>query len=285
MENDAVKLDDNNDNIFKIDTSGLHCPTPIMMLSDQLKTMREGQMVEIISTDPGFQADIGAWCDMTENTLVNLNSQGGSIKALILKGKSILPEQTEVEPQAQQPAETERSACPMVQQAANSMAQQGQQATEKSNTILVFSNDLDKAIAAFFIANGARSTGKNVTMFFTFWGINILRRPYHIPVKKSLIEKMFAFMMPRGAEKMVLSKMHMGGMGTSLMKYVMKKKNILSLAQLVEEAQKSGIKLLACSTAMEIMGIKKDELIDGVEVAGLAKFLSESEKAASSFFV
>ena len=156
---------------------------------------------------------------------------------------------------------------------------------EDKNTIVVFSNDLDKALAAFIIANGAAASGKKVTLFFTFWGLNILRKSQFLKVKKNLIEKMFGFMMPKGADKLILSKMHMAGMGTWMMKMVMKSKNVLSLKELIQSAQDNGVKFIACNMSMDVMGIKPEELIDGVEIGGVAKYIAESNSSKSNLFI
>ena len=157
--------------------------------------------------------------------------------------------------------------------------------TQNGQTIVVFSNDLDKALASFIIANGAKAGGKDVTMFFTFWGLNILRKSNVKEVKKSIIDKMFGLMMPKGAEKLTLSKMNMGGLGSFMMKWVMKNKNISTLSELIVQAQKSGIKFIACNMSMDVMGIKEEELIDGVEIGGVAKYISESNSANSNLFI
>ena len=151
-------------------------------------------------------------------------------------------------------------------------------------TIVVFSNDLDKALASFIIANGAKASGKDVTMFFTFWGLNILRKS-NIKVKKSFMDTMFGFMMPKGARKLKLSKMNFGGLGTMMMKSVMKNKNISTLNELISQAQQSGIKFIACQMSMDVMGIKEEELIDGVEIGGVAKYIAESSNANSNLFI
>lgn len=141
-------------------------------------------------------------------------------------------------------------------------------------TILMFSGDLDKAMGAFIIANGAGVMDTQVTMFFAFWGINILRKDNPPPVKKDFMSKMFGWMMPRGANKLTLSKMNMGGMGTNMMKGVMKKKNVMSLPELIATAQADpNIKLVACEMSMNVMGIQHEELIDGVELAGVGTFV------------
>ncbi|MEW5819554.1 MAG: DsrE/DsrF/DrsH-like family protein, partial [Cyanobacteriota bacterium] len=157
------------------------------------------------------------------------------------------------------------------------------QKTDK--TIIVFSNDLDKALAAFIIANGAASMGDKVTLFFTFWGLNILRKTYHVPVKKSILDKMFGFMMPRGANKLTLSKMNMGGMGTNMMKYVMKNKNVMSLTELIDQAKINGVRLAACTMSMDVMGIAKEELIEGVDYTGVAGYLDSANDSVVNLFI
>jgi peroxiredoxin family protein len=142
--------------------------------------------------------------------------------------------------------------------------------------MIVFSGDLDKALAALIIANGAASMGRKVTMFFTFWGLNILRKSNRIKVKKSFIEKMFGSMMPRGSKKLGLSRMNMLGMGSKMIRGVMKSKNVQSLEELLQAAMNSGVKIVACQMSMDIMGIRKEELIDGVEIAGVATFLGST---------
>ena len=157
-------------------------------------------------------------------------------------------------------------------------------ATKNGQTIVVFSNDLDKAMASFIIANGAKASGKDVTMFFTFWGLNILRKE-NVKVRKSFIDKMFDMMMPKGAKNLTLSKMNMGGLGSAMMKWVMKNKNISTLSELITQAQKNGIKFIACNMSMDVMGIKKEELLEGVEIGGVAKYISESNNANSNLFI
>lgn len=154
-----------------------------------------------------------------------------------------------------------------------------------SKTIIMFSGDLDKAMASLIIANGAVAMGDDVTMFYTFWGLNVLRKAQKIKVKKEFMEKMFGFMMPKGADKLVLSKMNFGGAGTAMMKFIMKKKNVNSLPQLLESAQAMGVKMIACTMSMDIMGIKKEELIDGIELAGVATYLGEADNGNVNLFI
>lgn len=152
-------------------------------------------------------------------------------------------------------------------------------------TIIVFSGDLDRALAAFVIANGAAAMGDEVTMFFTFWGLNILRKPARVRVKKGFLEAMFCRMMPRGAGRLGLSRMNFGGLGTAMMKYVMKRKNVASLPELIETAREQGVKLVACTMSMDVMGIREEELIDGLEFAGVASYLGEADEANVNLFI
>ncbi|MDF2531805.1 MAG: hypothetical protein K0R80_3276 [Clostridia bacterium] len=154
-----------------------------------------------------------------------------------------------------------------------------------SKTIIMFSGDLDKAMASLIIANGAAAMGDDVTIFFTFWGLNVLRKAQKIKVKKEFMENMFGFMMPRGADKLNLSKMNFAGAGTAMMKSIMKKKNVNSLPQLLENAQAMGVKMIACTMSMDVMGIKEAELIDGVELAGVATYLGEADGANVNLFI
>ena len=238
------------ENILKIDACGLSCPGPIMKLSDNISKINNGEILEITSTDKGFYSDVEAWCNSTNNTLLNLENKDKKIIATIQKGKSEINQNNE----------------------------------KNAQTIVVFSNDLDKALAAFIIANGAKASGKDVTLFFTFWGLNILRKS-NVNVKKSIIDKMFGIMMPKGAEKLTLSKMNMGGLGTYIMKKVMKYKNISTLNELIKQAQNQGIKFIACKMSMDVMGIKEEELIDHVEIAGVAKYIAESNNSNSNLFI
>ncbi|PRZ17057.1 peroxiredoxin family protein [Laceyella sediminis] len=153
------------------------------------------------------------------------------------------------------------------------------------STLIVFSGDLDKAIASFIIATGSAAMGNQVTMFFTFWGLNILRKEQYVPVQKSFMDKMFAKMLPRGPEKLGISKMNFGGLGAKLMKYTMKKKNITTLKELIEMAKELDIKMVACTMSMDVLGIKKEELIDGLEYAGVASYLAEANEANINLFI
>lgn len=156
---------------------------------------------------------------------------------------------------------------------------------EDKKTIIVFSGDLDKAMASFIIANGAAAMGNEVTMFFTFWGLNVLRKAQRIKVRKSFIERLFGWMMPRGAAKLGLSKMNFAGMGAAMMRGIMRKKNVSALPELIESAQAMGVRMIACTMSMDVMGIKEEELIDGIEFAGVATYLGEADQANVNLFI
>jgi len=157
-----------------------------------------------------------------------------------------------------------------------------------NKTIILFSGDFDKAQAAFIIANGAAAMGDNVTIFFTFWGLNLLRKPKKprkVEGKKTFLQKMFGMMMPKGPGKLGLSKMNFLGAGAPLMKVVMKSQNAMSLEDLIESAKEQGVKLVACTLSMDILGFKKEELIDGVDFMGVAAYLAEADKSNVNLFI
>ena len=251
-----------------LDCSGLQCPGPIMKVNETLKQMQEGARLQVSATDMGFARDIDAWCQRTGNTLLSTERQGKENIVTIQKGSVA--------------ADSDFSeSSPSVSAASCFSAGQGNQ----GKTIIVFDGDLDKVLASFIIANGAAAMGRPVTMFFTFWGLNALRKPRKVRVKKPFVEKMFGFMMPRGTTKLKLSKMNMLGMGTKMMKKVMKSKNVSSLEELIEQALANGVKLVACTMSMDVMGITPEELIDGVELAGVASYLGDAEQSNVNLFV
>ncbi len=245
-----------SNNVIQLDTCGLQCPGPIVKLSAALKEAKEGEIIEILTTDPAFASDIEGFCRRTGNKFLGISDSKGIARAKILKGTAV----------------AESSGCKVV-------------TSGNSKNFIVFSGDLDKAIASFIMANAAVAMGRHVEMFFTFWGLNILRRPGKVEVKKSIIEKMFGWMMPRGSTKLGLSKMNMGGMGSAMIRGIMKKKNVSSLEELIKMAMDSGVKIVACSMSMDVMGIKREELIDGVEIAGAAAMLANAEESDMSLFI
>lgn len=239
---------------YKLNCSGLQCPGPIMQVALRMKELKPGDRLEILATDPGFSSDIGVWAERTGNVLLDSGKADKGFFALLQKG------------------------------AVRSAAHQPKTGGD-DKTMVVFSGDLDKAIASFIIANGAASMGRKVTLFFTFWGLNILRRPEPVSVRKNLISAMFGMMMPRGSTKLGLSRMNMGGMGAAMIRGLMKHHGVDSLETMIEQAKANGIRLVACNMSMDLMGISKEELIDGVELGGVATFLGAAEESDMSLFI
>lgn len=155
----------------------------------------------------------------------------------------------------------------------------------KKTTIVLFSGDYDKAMAAYIIANGAAAYDHEVTILHTFWGLNALRKDAQVSVKKGFMEKMFGKIMPRGTDKMGLSKMNYLGMGPKMIKSVMKKHNAMPLPQLVEMAQEQDVKLIACTMTMDLLGLQKEELLDEIEYAGVAAYIGEAENGNVNLFI
>ncbi|MCB2412651.1 DsrE/DsrF/DrsH-like family protein [Demequina sp. TTPB684] len=151
--------------------------------------------------------------------------------------------------------------------------------------MVVFSGDLDKQIAAFIIANGALAMGQEVSMFFTFWGLNGLRKSDPPKRQKKMMEKMFGAMMPRGANKLTLSQMHMMGAGTAMIRNVMKQHDVQTLPELIAAAQEGGARLLGCTMTMDLLGMAQSDLLDGVELAGVATFLGDAQESGTSLFI
>jgi peroxiredoxin family protein len=156
---------------------------------------------------------------------------------------------------------------------------------KKKTTIVLFSGDYDKAMAAYIIANGAAAYDHEVTIFHTFWGLNALRKEENIAVKKGFMEKMFGKMMPRGADKMGLSKMNFAGFGPKMIKDVMKKHNAMTLPQLIEMALEQDVKLVACTMTMDLLGLQQEELLDGIDYAGVAAYLADAEEGNVNLFI
>ncbi|WP_047154168.1 DsrE/DsrF/DrsH-like family protein [Aneurinibacillus tyrosinisolvens] len=156
---------------------------------------------------------------------------------------------------------------------------------KKKTNIILFSGDYDKAMAAYIIANGAAAYDHGVTIFHTFWGLNALRKDELVPVKKGFLEKIFGKMMPRGADKMALSKMNFAGMGPQMIKHVIKKHNALTLPQLIKMAQEQEIKLVACTMTMDLLGLQEEELLDDIVYAGVAAYLADAEEGQVNLFI
>lgn len=220
-----------------------------------MENMKAGELLEVTASDPGFAKDIASWCRKTGNTLVSSTEDNGSYVAVIQRGGG------------------------------NSDFVEPTRHTPKGKTIVVFDGDMDKNLASFVIANGALAMGRPVTMFFTFWGLTALRRPEKMKTRKNVIESMFGAMLPRGASRTKLSRMNMGGIGTAMMKKIMKDKNIESVQAMMEKAMQNGLKIIACSMSMDVMGIRPEELIDGVEIGGVGSYLGDAEDADVNLFI
>ncbi len=236
-----------------LDACGLSCPGPIKRTFEEVSRISDGEVLEVRATDHGFVQDIKSWCENTGNELISISSDDGVIVAKIRK----------------------RSCSP-----AGSVRSGG---NEKS--LVVFSGDLDKVMAAFVIATGAASMGHKVNMFFTFWGLNAIKRSNPPAVKKDFLSRMFGMMMPKSASSLKLSKLNMGGVGTRLMKYVMKSKRVDSLSDMISAARSAGIRFVACQMSMDVMGISREELIDGVEVGGVATFVADADRSNATLFI
>lgn len=248
---------------IQLDACGLQCPGPILKVKENLDLMQDGQKLTVAASDFGFSADIEAWCKNTGNTLIDNKIEGNKVIATLAKGSGPVQETQAVLP-SQLPAEGVLTE------------------TKDGATMVVFSGDLDKALASMIIASGAAAYGKQVTLFFTFWGLSVLKKQ---KVKKSGLAKMFDIMLPNSANKLPLSNMNMGGMGSAMIKHIMKRKNVDSLPDMIEQAHKLGVKFVACTMSMDLMGIEKEELFDFVEYGGVATFIGDSEKANMQLFI
>ena len=250
-----------NSNIEKeedyLDLSGLSCPGPLVKIKEKIDKLGEDEKLKVKVSDPGFYNDIQAWSKVTKNSLLSLDKKDGLTYATLQKGQT-----SKVIEKNQENVIIE----------------------DNSNmTMVVFSGDLDKAIAAFIIANGALTMGKKVTMFFTFWGLSILKKKNL--AKKSFIEKMFAMMLPKNSQDLPVSKMNFFGIGAKMIRSVMKKKNIMSLEELIKKAIDSGVNITACTMSMDVMGISEEELIDGINYGGVGQYLGEAEKSNNNLFI
>lgn len=240
---------------IQLDVCGMACPGPIVQVGKAMEDMEAGETVRVKATDPGFARDIDSWCENTGNTLVSCETSGGYITAVIQKGTG------RPTPVAGDP-------------------------TSKDKTMIVFAGDFDKVMAAFIIALGAAAMGDRVHMFFTFWGLSALRKDVHVDVEKGFMDKMFAGMLPKGTKGMGLSQMNMMGVAPKMMRKVMQDKGITSLEDLVAEAAASPlIEMTACQMTMDVMGLKEEELLDGVNVGGVASMLNDADHSQFTLFI
>jgi peroxiredoxin family protein len=164
------------------------------------------------------------------------------------------------------------------------MQQVREELPENRVSIIVFSGDLDKVLPAFIIATGAAAMGMQVSLFFTFWGLNALKKRRDLS-GKGCLEKLFALMTPVGTEGLGVSKMNFFGIGAKLLRTLMKRKQVASLEELAQMAREMGVKIIACQMSMDVLGITKDELWDGIEVGGVATFLADATKSKITLFI
>ncbi len=239
---------------IKVDACGISCPGPILKLKKGVETLANGEQLEVIATDPGFPRDAEAWCRSTGNRVVSSTSAGGKYSVIVAK-----------------------------EDAAAITA--GKSGDEKGKTFILFSDDLDKTLATFVLANGAAATGKKVTIFFTFWGLNAIKKETKPAVKKDIFGKMFGMMLPSSSRKLKLSKMNMGGIGSKMMRHIMKKKNVDSLEMLRAQAIENGVEFIACQMSMDVMGVSREELLDEVTIGGVATYMDRADQANVNLFI
>ncbi len=242
---------------IEVDACGLQCPGPILKVKEQMDQMSVGQKMVVRASDFGFSADIDAWAKSTGNTVLNNEIEGDKVVATLSKGN-------------------------LQQNTANLPKEGVLKETKEGATMVVFSGDMDKALASMIIASGAAAMGKNVTIFFTFWGLSVLKKQ---KMQKRGMAKLFDIMLPNGADSLPISSMNMGGAGAKMMKTVMKQKNVDPLPVMIEKASKLGVKFIACTMSMDIMGIEKEELFDFVEYGGVAAYLGDTEESNLNLFI
>ena len=239
---------------IRVDACGLQCPGPILKMKKTMDGLASGERVEITATDPGFPRDAAAWCSSTGNQLISKEASGGKSVVVIEKG--------------------EPKACNIVTSCEG-----------KGKTFIMFSDDLDKALATFVLANGAAATGQKVTIFFTFWGLNVIKKLHKPETEKDIFGKMFGMMLPSSSKKLKLSKMSMGGIGGKMMRYIMNKKGIDSLESLRQQALENGVEFIACQMSMDVMGVKQEELLDEVTIGGVATYMERADNANVNLFI
>ena len=235
----------------------LACPGPVVRLKSEVEKLAPGETLQLLAAT-SFAPDLEAWCRSSGHELASLKRGEDHLEATIRKSG---------------PAAPATPATPAI-------PREGHRAA-----IVLFSNDLDKAMAALIIACGMAASGAKVGIFFTFWGLSVLRRDPAPPVPKNFLSKMFGWMLPKGASKLALSKMNMAGIGTAMMKGVMARQNVTSLPELLAQARQLGVRFVACEMAMNVMGITREELIEVDEVAGVASFVAMAKESNNTLFI
>jgi peroxiredoxin family protein len=154
-------------------------------------------------------------------------------------------------------------------------------------SIAIVSGDMDKILAAMVISLGAAALDTHVKLFFSFWSLSALRDKNKQAEGKDFISKMFGIMLPKGRNKLKLSNMNMAGMGPVMIKYLMRKQGVLSLDEMFREAGELGIEITVCEMSMNLMGFKKEEMIDypNLRYAGAVTFVSEANESSMQLFI
>ncbi|HHU34008.1 MAG TPA: FAD-dependent oxidoreductase [Bacteroidetes bacterium] len=238
---------------MRVDARGLQCPGPVLKLKESIDTINEGERVEIVATDAGFARDAQAWCNTTGNTLISSVEDKGNYTVIVEKGSP---------------------------KSGKTVTSYG-----RGKTFIMFSDDLDKALATFVLANGAAATGEKVTIFFTFWGLNVIKKVEKPQVSKDIFGRLFGTVLKSNSQKLQLSKMKMLGLSGKMTRYIMKKKGIDSLESLRDQALANGAEFIACQMSMDFMGIKREELLDNVTVGGVATYMERADNANLNLFI
>jgi len=251
----ALVGSDSNSQLHTLNAIGLQCPGPIMKTYKAMEALDVGELLEVTASDPAFGRDIRAWAKKTGNDLLSVKAEKGLVIVLLRK--------VDVSPVVSTTA------------------------TAKDKlTLVVFSDDLDKVMASMIIANGALAMGKPVSLFFTFWGLDVIRREDAPSLNKPLMDRMFSTMLPSDVEHLnTISKMDMHGMGAKMIRKVMHDKGVETPSNLLKSLVEGGANLIACQMSMDVMGIQKEELIDGVEIGGVAAFLGEAGESGTTLFI
>lgn len=236
-----------------LDVRTLACPGPVVRLKTEMENLAAGETLRLFAAG-SFAPDLEAWVRSSGNELLGMEQKSDHLEAVLRKAGAGGTDHVPV-------------------------------SSGRSASIVLFSNDLDKAMAALIIACGMAVSGKKVGIFFTFWGLSVLRRNPAPAVRKNLLSRMFGWMLPRGASELSLSKMNMCGAGTAMMKHVMKEQNVTSLPELLKQARELGVRFVACEMAMNVMGITREELIEVDDVAGVASFAEMAKDGGSTLFI
>ena len=275
------KLDIENKEVIELDMCGVACPGPILGIRKKLFDLKDNQVLKVTSSDGGFYNDFPAFCKANNLHCIDVVKSKGIVTGRLCKLDSDNNNINNI----------------------NSNSNISNEISHKNDVaIVVFSGELDKVLAAMVIANGAVAMGGSVTLFFTFWGLNALRTENHHQAhddhnsnndheekeakKKSLMDKAMGMMMPRGVDQLPLSNFNFGGMGATMMKNTMKKKNLPTLPGLMKEAKESGkVRFVACTMSMEALSIGSNELVEFCEYGGVADFLAASSSAKTTLFI